>query len=146
MSASSWEAVMQAEDLDGRAPAEGRLLAGLSEQRLAALIRAEVRQLADRPTWVDMRGLAEYLSWSYDKVKKLSARNLIEGKTRHEGKVTFHLPTVDAWLRTEYAQQALKLLPHEGREIRLNGGVGKTHCAAPGTEPRPAYAATKAEG
>src|SRR3954470_7888286 len=112
---ASHEAVMQAEDLAGRVPVEGRPLLQPSIHWLAALIRTEVRKLSASPTWVDMRGLAVHLAWSYDKAKKLSARNLIPGKVKHEGKVTFHLPTVDEWLQAEHAQQALTLLPHEER-------------------------------
>ena len=112
---------MQAEDLAGRVPIEGRPLLQPSEQWLAALIRTEVRRLSASPTWVDMRGLAVHLAWSYDKAKKLSARNLIPGKVKHEGKVAFHLPTVDEWLQAEHGQQALTLLPHEERELKLHG-------------------------
>jgi hypothetical protein len=104
---------MQAEDPDARVPSEGHSRLQVTEQRLAALIRTEVRQLSARPTWADLRGLASHLSWSYDKTKKLSARNLIPGKVKHGQKVTFHLPTVDTWLQADHAQQLLSVLPHE---------------------------------
>jgi hypothetical protein len=93
-----------------------------------------------------MRGLAEYLSWSYDKVKKLSAPNLIPGKVKHDGKVTFHLPTVDAWLQTEHAQQVLRWLPHEEREFKQSDDAAATYGVAAGRTPLQAFAATHVEG
>ena len=60
--------------------------------------------------------------------------------------MTFHLPTVDAWLLTEHAQQILRLLPHEERQLRLNAGGSGSYGVAARPETRPVQTATKAEG
>jgi hypothetical protein len=86
----------------------------VTDEQLVALIRAEIHMLSEaRSPWVDMRGLAEYSTWGYNTVKRLSSQNLIPGKVRHDGKVRFHLPTFDGWLLTEHRAGPLVALPHE---------------------------------
>ena len=73
----------------------------VSPEQLQALIRQAVTDALSeerRSPWVTMRELADYLGWGLASVKRLSATDAIPGKVRHEGKVRFHVPTVDAWL------------------------------------------------
>ncbi len=98
----------------------------MTEEQLLTLIRAEIQQVREaRSPWVDMRGLAEYSGWGYNTVKRLSSRNQIPGKVRHDGKVRFHVPTFDEWLLTEHQQGPLVALPHEDRQAfdRDHGGT-----------------------
>jgi hypothetical protein len=98
----------------------------MTDERLVALIRAEVHMLREAQSpWVDMRGLAAYSKWGFNTVKRLSSRNLIPGKVRHDGKVRFHLPTFDDWLLTEHREGPLVALPHEGA-----GGGSVSHGVA----------------
>jgi hypothetical protein len=74
----------------------------LMPEQIEAIAEAVAQRLAlseeRRSPWVTMRELADYLGWGLASVKRQSAIDAIPGKVRHEGKVRFHLPTVDAWL------------------------------------------------
>ena len=102
---AKWEAVMQAEDLAGLPVAETRELAEVGQCHKCGSY--------PRNTWVTMRELAEHSGWGYNTIKRLSSRNLIPGKVRHEGKVRFHLPTFDAWLLNQHHQGLVALTQGE---------------------------------